>query len=216
MAQPKDREQRFHRARTGWTALRFRPAAIRFLQLSGFVEPTQNLAVQFSHGYVKSPEALHPATKIHRTTASAVYNRPLGTDSNWASTFVWGQNNATGEGKTQSFLIESNYQRRHDTVYVRWERVEKSGHELVLAHEDESRVFPVNAYTLGYVRDLSHDNGIDIGLGTQFTINDRPDDLDCYYGDDLGYAFQFFFRFRPSLHTHVAHNHAGHVPGMSK
>jgi hypothetical protein len=42
---------------------------------------------------------------------------------------------------------------------------------------------------LGYVRDLSHGNGIDIGLGTQFTTNDRPDSLDRYYGDDLGYAF---------------------------
>jgi hypothetical protein len=52
---------------------------------------------------------------------------------------------------------------------------------------------------------LSHGNSVDIGLGTQFTVNDRPDDLDRYYGDDLGYAFQFFLRIRPSLHGHGAH-----------
>ena len=56
-------------------------------------------------------------------------------------------------------------------------------------------------YTIGYVRDLSHGNGLDIGLGTQFTINDRPDSLDRYYGDDLGYAFRIFLRIRPSLHS---------------
>jgi Heavy metal binding domain len=191
----------------------------RFDSYSGRLSwnPTRNLALQVSYGYIKSPEELHPETKIHRTTASAIYNLPLGHDTNWSNTFVWGQNNATEEGKTQSFLIESNYQRARDTVYFRWERVQKSGHELVLDEADESEIFPVSGYTLGYVRDLSHGNGIDIGLGTQFTINDRPDSLDRYYGDDLGYAFQFFLRIRPSLHSHGGHEHSMHaVPGMEK
>jgi hypothetical protein len=190
----------------------------RFDSYSGRLSwnPTRNLALQVSYGYIKSPEELHPETKIHRTTASAIYNLPLGQDTNWSNTFVWGQNNATEEGKTQSFLIESNYQRGPNTVYFRWERVQKSGHELVLDEADESEIFPVSGYSLGYVRDLSHGKGIDIGLGTQFTINDRPDSLDRYYGDDLGYAFEFFLRIRPSLHSHAAHDHAEHVAGMEK
>ena len=190
----------------------------RFDSYSGRISwnPTRNLALQFSHGYIKSPEALEPDLKRHRTTASVIYNLPLGNDSNWSNTFVWGQNHDTGEGKTQSFLIESNYQRGCDAVYLRWERVEKSGHELVLDPPDESRVFPVSANTIGYVRDLSHGNGLDIGLGTQFTINDRPGSLDRYYGDDLGYAFQFFLRIRPSLHSHGAHEHDEDSAGMEK
>ncbi len=190
----------------------------RFDSYSGRLSwnPTQNLALQVSYGYIKSPEELHPETKIHRTTASAIYNLPLGRDTNWSNSFVWGQNNATEEGKTQSFLIESNYQRGRNTVYFRWERVQKSGHELVLKPFDESEIFPVSGYSLGYVRDLSHGNGIDVGLGTQFTINDRPDSLDRYYGDDLGYAFQFFLRIRPSQHSHGEHDHTEHVAGMEK
>jgi hypothetical protein len=190
----------------------------RFDSYSGRISwnPTRNLALQVSHGYIKSPEALDPQTKVHRTTASAIYNQPLGPDRNWSNAFVWGQNNSTGEGKTQSFLIESNYQRGRDTVYLRWERVEKSGHELVLDHTDESRIFPVSGYTLGYVRDLSHGNGLDVGLGTQFTINDRPDSLDRYYGDDLGYAFQFFLRVRPSRHRHGSDEQSEHLTGMEK
>ena len=179
--------------------------------------PTRNLALQVSYGYVKSPEALEPDLKRHRTTGSIIYNLPLGHDTNWSNTFVWGQNHDTGEGKTQSFLVESDYQRGRNTVYLRWERVEKSRHELVLKPPEESEIFPVSGYTIGYVRDLSHGNGIDIGLGTQFTINDRPDGLDRYYGDDLGYAFEFFLRIRPSLHNHAAHEHSEHaVAGMEK
>jgi hypothetical protein len=190
----------------------------RFDSYSGRLSwnPTRNLALQVSYGYIKSPEELDPKTNIHRTTASAIYNLPLGNDTNWSNTFVWGQNNATEEGKTQSFLIESNYQRGRDTVYFRWEHVGKSGHELVLNEAAHTRIFPVAGYTLGYVRDLSHGNGIDIGLGTQFTINNRPDTLDRYYGDDLGYAFQFFLRIRPSLHSHGEHEHGEHVAGMQK
>jgi len=191
----------------------------RFDSYSGRISwnPTRNLALQGSYGYIKSPEALEPDLKRHRKTASVIYNLPLGNDSNWSNSFVWGQNHDTGEGKTQSFLIESDYQRGRDTVYARWERVEKSGHELVLNPPDESRIFPVSGYTIGYVRDLSHGDGLDVGLGTQFTINDRPDRLDRYYGDDLGYAFQFFLRLRPSLHSHAAQEHSTHaVAGLEK
>jgi hypothetical protein len=179
----------------------------RFDSFSGRISwnPTQNLALQVSHGYLKSPEALEPDVKQHRTTASAIYNLPLGHDINWSNSLVWGQDDNTGEGKTQSILLESNYQRGRDTIYGRWERVEKSGHELVLSRQggiDLARIFPVNAITLGYVRDLSHGDKIDIGLGGQFTLNVWPDGLDRYYEDGIGYGFQVFLRIRPSLHSH--------------
>src|SRR5262249_43133785 len=142
----------------------------------------------------------------HRTTASLIYNKRLGPDSNWASSFVWGQNDNTHEGKTQSFLLETNYQHERDTVYARWEIVEKSGHELVLASRDLEELFAVNAISVGYVRDLSHGKGIDIGLGGQFTIDFWPEDLDPYYGGGPGYGFQVFLRMRPSQHEHTGHD----------
>jgi hypothetical protein len=96
-------------------------------------------------------------------------------------------------------LIETNYQRGRDTLYARFERVEKPGRELVLDAMDEERVFPIKAYTIGYVRDLSHGGEIDIGLGGQVTINDVPDALERYYGDAIPFSFQVFLRVRPSL-----------------
>ena len=169
--------------------------------------PTKNLALQVSHGYLNSPEELEPNVNQHRTTASLIYNKPLGPDANWSNAFVWGQNRASGGGKTQSFLLESNYQRGRDTIYGRFEHVEKPGHELVLDEIDHERVFPVNALTVGYVRDLTHGKGIDVGVGGQFTIYEVSDDLDRYYGDDVPFAFQVFVRVRPSLMTeHMVHH----------
>jgi Heavy metal binding domain len=175
----------------------------RFDSFSGRISwnPTQNLALQVSHGYLKSPEALDPDTKQHRTMASVIYNQPLGPDANWSNSFVWGQNNTTHEGKSQSLLFETNYQRGRDTIYARWERVEKSGHELVLTGEDLNRIFPVSGYSIGYIRDLTHGKGLDVGLGGQFTLNDMPNRLERYYGTDLPYGFQVFMRIRPSRMT---------------
>ena len=176
----------------------------RFDSFSGRVSwnPSDKLALQLSHGYLKSPEASEPEAKLHRTTASAIFNQPVGHDRNWSTSLVWGQNNLTHEGKTQSVLLETNFQRERDTFYGRFERVEKSGHELVLAERDHERVFPIYACTVGYVRDLSHGRGIDVGLGGQFTINSVPDYLDRYYGSDVPLTFEVFLRIRPSLHAH--------------
>jgi hypothetical protein len=80
--------------------------------------------------------------------------------------------------------------------------VEKSGHELVLNGADLARIFPIYSASFGYVRDLSHGTGIDIGLGGQFTIDERPGELDRYYGNEIGYGFQVFLRIRPSRHAH--------------
>ncbi len=165
--------------------------------------PTPNLALQISYGYIKSPEATAPDVDRHRTTASAIYNLPLGPDSNWATSFVWGQNNDTGEGTTESFLLESDYQFERNTVYGRWEIVEKSGTELVLKPRDAQLVSTLNAISVGYVRDLTHGNKLDVGLGGQFTLNVWPDKLDQYYGNGPGYGFEIFLRIRPSLHGHA-------------
>src|SRR5205823_500431 len=64
--------------------------------------PTKNLALQVSHGFMHSPEELEPEANRHRTTASLIYNRPLGPDANWSTSLVWGQNRAGGHGKMQS------------------------------------------------------------------------------------------------------------------
>jgi hypothetical protein len=86
----------------------------------------------------------------------------------------------------------------------------------VLHDVDLDKILQINAATIGYVRDLAHGRDVDVGLGAQFTINDFPDQLNRYYGDDLGYAFEFFLRIRPSLHNHGATEMTGPAPSAPK
>ncbi|MBA2621000.1 MAG: hypothetical protein H0U87_07355 [Acidobacteria bacterium] len=164
--------------------------------------PTREWSLQISHGRLKNPEPSEPELKIRRrTTASAIYNKNLTNDRNWANTFVWGQNNDDGEF-TNAFLFESNYQFQKNSIFGRVERVQKSGHELVLDHAREHEIFNVGLYSLGYVRDLIKDKGIDVGLGAQATFYTNPSTLNQIYGGNKHGGFQLFLRFRPSRMNH--------------
>jgi hypothetical protein len=159
--------------------------------------PSANWALQVSHGYLKNPELLHPGN-VHRTTASVIYNKPMGADANWSNSFVWGQNNDDNVGKTNSYLLETSYQKSANTLFARAEHVQKSGEELALAPADESKVFGVNALSIGYVRDVKRGSGMDVGIGVQGTLNTNSSGLDPYYGSNSHGAFQIFLRIRPS------------------
>jgi hypothetical protein len=160
--------------------------------------PNKNLALQISHGFLKEPESLEPGINIRRTTASLIYNKPLGPDSNWATTLVWGNNDPNHGPSSNAYLVETAYQKKRNTLYLRAERVQKSGHELVLAHSLEETLFPVNAVSVGMVHDIKHGKGVDVGLGAQLTYGNNPGALDSYYGGNNHLGFQVFLRIRPS------------------
>ena len=158
--------------------------------------------MQISHGYLRDPEPLEPEIRILRkTTASAIYNKVFDEEHNWASTFLWGQNFANGEG-FNSFLFETNYDFYKNAVFGRTETVQKTGHDLVLDAADADRVFRVNAFSVGYVRDLIRNKGINVGLGGMVTINHNPASLTPYYAGTTHGGWQFFMRFRPSKMGH--------------
>ena len=161
--------------------------------------PTKEWAFQISYGYLKNPEPSEPDLKIlRRTTASAIYNKKFSSDRNWANSFVWGQNYGNGE-RSNAFLFESNYQFQKNSVFGRFEIVEKSGHELALDEIDEHNLYNVGAYSLGYMREIYQDKNLNVGLGAQFTINTNPASLVSYYGGTTHGGWQIFMRFRPSL-----------------
>ena len=159
--------------------------------------PDANDALQVSYGFIKNAEG--DGADQHRITASWLYNRPLGEDANFTTALVWGQNNLTTEGRTNSYLAEADYQRGRDTLFTRIENIQKSGHELVLPEESlHGRKFTLGAYTLGYVRDLTHGTGIDTGLGFAVTADTKPSALNIDYGTGTPVSFQIYLRLRPS------------------
>ncbi len=179
------------------------------LQLNSFsgrfsVNPTKDLSFQISHAYLKRPERAEPdLDHMHRTTASAMYNKAFSDDRNWATTFVWGQNYKEGHA-TNSFLFESDYSFGKNAVFGRIERVKKDGHELVLPHEDplHDEAFWLGTYSLGYVRDVVKNKGLDVGIGGMATFNSNPASLIPYYGGTKHAGWQLFIRFRPSKMKH--------------
>jgi hypothetical protein len=160
--------------------------------------PNKNLALQISHGFLKEPESLEPGINIRRTTASLIYNKPLGEDSNWATSLIWGNNDPNHGPSSNAYLAETAYQKKRNTLFLRAERVQKSGHELVLAPSLEETLFPVNAVSVGMVHDIKHGKGVDVGLGAQLTYGNNPSALNSYYGGNNHLGFQLFLRIRPS------------------
>lgn len=159
--------------------------------------PDQNNALQVSYGLVHNPEG--DGADVHRTTASWIYNRPLGMDANFTTALVWGQNDNSDEGISNSYLAEADYQHNADTLFTRIENIQKSGHELVLpAPYDTAKLYDLGAYTVGYVRDLTHGKGIDTGLGFAVTANTKPSSLDPFYGGGTPLSFEVYLRLRPS------------------
>src|SRR3954471_22884377 len=159
----------------------------------------RNWAAQYSFGRLIHPEALEPEN-INRQTASITYNRPL-TRGNWASTFIWGQNDKRILNTTQdSFLVEStlNFMERN-YAYTRLELVDKD--ELQGALVAPNRSFRIGAYTLGGIRDFIHNEKLQLGLGADVTFYSKPDLLNPAYGDNPVSA-KIFLRIRPGLMKH--------------
>jgi len=160
--------------------------------------PNKEWSFQISHGYLKYPERSEPDLKvIRRTTASAIFNKTFSEDRNWASTFVWGRN-SSDEGNSNSFLFEGNYEFDKNAVFGRLEKVQKNSHELVLEPPHPEGNFWVGAYSIGYLREIVKDKGIDVGIGGMATLNTNPSSISSFYGGTTHGGWQLYMRLRPS------------------
>lgn len=169
------------------------------------VNPTANWSLAASYGYLKSPEALDPTESIHRITASAMYGTPLGTDGQWATTFVYGANKLPSRGTlSNSLLLESEaILDKKNTVFGRAEWVQKSAADLVLDvppfNFPADREFGVSAATLGYIREVVGFSGATVGLGLSGTLNVVPSALQNVYGSRTPVGGFLFLRLRPTF-----------------
>ena len=94
--------------------------------------PNANWALQVSHGFIKSPEELRPDEDVHRTTASATYVQPWGSNDYFAATGLWGLNKTTGRDGSNAVLLEATLRLSRWALYTRYEWVDKSVEELNL------------------------------------------------------------------------------------
>jgi hypothetical protein len=166
------------------------------------VNPTPFWNGQFSIGRLKSPEQLNPSQDVLRMTSSLMYNRPVA-GGNWASTLIWGRNLTLPQHEIyNSYLIESTLHfRQRNSIWGRVENVDRTN-ELQLDGNPEPPGFVerflarIQAYSLGYDRDLHVIPHLAVAPGAQITLYGVPSSLQPIYGvRPIGVAA--FLRFRP-------------------
>jgi hypothetical protein len=167
------------------------------------LQPGRNWSGQYSYARIASPEALFPAENQERMTASVMYNRPLH-DGNWASTLLWGRTRSLPDNSIfNSYLLESTLQfTKRNYVWTRIESAERSN-ELIVGENplpagfEEQPIGRVQAYTLGYDRDIPVVPHLSSALGIQVTTYGVPNVLQPIYGaHPVGVAM--FVRLRPT------------------
>ncbi|WP_423147812.1 hypothetical protein [Rubrolithibacter danxiaensis] len=162
--------------------------------------PSKNWALQISQAYIKSPEELHADENVNRTTASAIYSLPFGSEKWLNATALWGLNKTKGHDGENAALLEADLRLQRFALYTRYEWVQKSVEELSLDESTygEDTLFPVNAITLGFNYDLFNLGPLRLAGGGQMTLYDADNRLDVLYGKNP-LAGEAFLRLYPKL-----------------
>lgn len=160
--------------------------------------PSMNWALQVSHGYVKSPEELHPDENVNKTTASAIYSVDMGNESKLNATVLWGMNKQKEHEGENAFMAEGSWRMRKAAVYTRYEFTEKSAEELVIGPFEEHTIYGIHAFTLGANYDLLELHKTRLAAGAQWSYYGAPELLNGFYGKDP-MAIQVYLRIYPAL-----------------
>jgi hypothetical protein len=178
----------------------FDPAKFDSYSVRLSYNPSKEWALQASNGWIHSPEDLEPLQNVNRFTASAIHTKMLNADSYVATTFIYGQNHYSDNGKTlPSALLESTLQLAKIAIYGRYEFVRKDAEELDLhAMFPANPNFNINALTLGTSRILTTFKNTDLRGGVQATANFSPGQLQTLYGT-APIGFEVYLRISPAM-----------------
>lgn len=160
------------------------------------VQPGKNWSAQYSFAHLTSPEQLHPEEDVQRMTASVMHNHPLAAGY-WATTLLWGRNHSLASQESfNGYLGESTLQFAHKNyVWGRVENVDRTT-ELLPVGFDESFLARVQAYSIGYDRDVKLVSRLATAVGAQATFYHAPAFLSATYGEHPA-GVVVFFRVRP-------------------
>ncbi len=152
------------------------------------MNPAHDWSLQYSIGRLHSPEALQPTEDVRRMTASVMYNRPIH-NGNWASMILWGRNQSLSDGNVgNGYLLESTVRLLgRNYAWTRIENVDRTnelllGEELLPSGFVERYFSRVQAYTLGYDREVGRRRHVSMAIGGQITLYGVPQTLESNYG----------------------------------
>jgi hypothetical protein len=159
-------------------------------------------SVSASYGYLNSPAATAPSVSEHRGTLSVAHGIRFGTDGQWSTALIWGENAPDGAPMSGSVLAETELSPDALNSFVaRAEYVQKSADDLVLDvapfNLAPDRLFGVSEFSAGYVREVASWGHATLGLGVLGTLNTVPSALRAAYGSTTPVGAMVFLRLRP-------------------
>lgn len=172
---------------------------IKFDSASGRVSynPTRDLSMQVSYGYLKEPEAItEPGVSQHRLTASLMHSRQMSNGEHRSLGLTFGRNIKSGEEPTNAFGLEGTYYQKDTAYFARFERVEKD--ELVGVPPG---TYTINKLAFGGVRNIASRHGFHAGVGAFDGLHSFPSSLEPLYGKSP-VSLGVFIRVRPSKMKH--------------
>jgi hypothetical protein len=161
-------------------------------------KPGKDWLVEASHGFLYQPEQLEPGDQ-RRTNAAVSWFHERSSGST-AATLAVGWNQRTFS-TVHAVLAEFTHRMKDTSFYGRFEDLTVET-EILLFPEQVHRphvgelVNPIQALTLGAVRDISHRRGFEIGIGGDVTVYGVPALLQIPYGTHPT-SFHIFLRVRP-------------------
>ena len=165
--------------------------------------PTPRWTAQVSAGRLSKPEALEPGDQA-RTTASIEYIVPRPHGNWWATSLIWGRNYKTvpryGSNAVLAETVVPFKEKNFVSGRYEWsQRDELFANNPALAEQlarqTGSPFFNVNAYTVGYTRDIGMFHDVETGIGGNLSLYVIPNAIKPYYGDNPA-GFNVYLRIR--------------------
>lgn len=153
--------------------------------------PASRWVAQVSAGHLTRVEALEPGNVV-RTTASVEYIVPRPHGHAFATSLIWGRNwKNSGKYGSNAVLAETVVPFKEKNFFTgryEWsQRNELFANDPALADklfaQTGSHWFDINAYTVGYTRDIGIFWNVETGLGANLMFYGVPDAIKPYYGD---------------------------------
>lgn len=156
------------------------------------LNPTNDLALQLSYGFLKSREQLEPFVNTKRWVMSGIYNKSW-KNNNLQAAAMLGINKDEPGNLLPGFLIEATaeFDLKH-LCFARFETVNKD--DLFVAPCPLAcSIFNVNKLTLGYVREWVTGH-LKWGLGGLIDFPFVPKKIKSFYGNDT--SFMIFLQMK--------------------
>jgi hypothetical protein len=184
--------------------------------------PAPSIVVSSWWAYLSSHERLDTTTRMHRYGASVMTSHSLGGGRQLSTTVIWGMNlhhhagashlilhggpDASPHHHSSSLLAEANLSVGANTeVFLRAERVEKSGEELGFLGGDLTELYDIRALTGGATRRVRRMGAIDLLIGARGALNVVPASLEATYGTRTPVGFFLYLQLRPASAARVEH-----------